>query len=163
MGEPSFLFSNCCELQRCSPFCSGESMEELEWDSGSVAPCIDLLACVGLAGRTLSLSFTSAPQPRAGACEGSSMRGPGRCRDCSIGSDPCPKQGAPGSSRVQREELVPTRGDRAPQPALSTNFSPSSSSVQEIYALWVQKRLLEGKRKERERKRMKMILIFFLA
>lgn len=103
VGEPSFLFSNCCELQRRSPFCSGESMEELEWDSGSVAPCIDLLARVGLAGRTPSLSFTSAPQPRAGACEGSSTRGPGRGRDCSIGSDPCPKQGAPSLSRVQRE------------------------------------------------------------
>lgn len=53
------------------------------------------------------------------------------------------------------------QGHRALLPALSANFSPSSSSVEEIYTLWVQKRLLEGKRKGRERKRMKMILIFF--
>lgn len=74
------------------------------------------------------------------------------------GCNPCSRH---GSSTVWREDLAPPRGDRAPLPALSTNFSPSSSSVQEIYALRVQKRLLEGKRKGRGRKRMKIILIFF--
>lgn len=65
---------------------------------------------------------------------------------------------------VWREDLAPSRGDRAPLPALSTNFIPSSSSAQEIYAFWVQKKAPRGKEKrERERKRMKMILIFFFG
>lgn len=68
-----------------------------------------------------------------------------------------------GSTRlkcaVERIWLLP--GAQGSLPALFANFSPSSSSVEDIYTLWVQKRLLEGKRKGRERKRMKMILIFF--